>query len=131
MNKSDFNNELKFILLRSIFLDCAAYLISVFFIGFTVRMAVGLLLGTFGMTVNLYLLYRSVARIVNSGGSKAQSFMMKSYLFRLFVTGVIIVISMKLCFINTVGTVLPYFYPKLVYTGSTLFRKGGKSDESV
>ncbi|MGN1086363.1 MAG: hypothetical protein ACI4Q5_04940, partial [Porcipelethomonas sp.] len=64
MEKEQLIHEMKFVLIRALFLDISAYLISVFFIGFTLSMALGLVLGTAGMAVNLILLNRSVRNIV-------------------------------------------------------------------
>lgn len=128
MEKKQLIHEMKFVLIRALFLDISAYLISVFFIGFTLSMALGLVLGTFGMAVNLILLNRSVRNIVKSGGHKAQSRMFSGYIVRLGIMGVIIAAAMLIPFINTAGTVIPYFYPNLVYAGNVLLKKGEKTE---
>ncbi len=126
MNKEQLIHEIKFFLIRALFFNISAYLISVFFIGFTLPMALGLILGTFGITLNLILLNRSVRNIINGGGYKAQSKMFSSYVIRLGIIGVIITVSFFIPFINTVGTIIPYFYTKFVYAGISL-RKGEKT----
>lgn len=126
MNREQLIHEIKFFLIRALFLDISAYLISVFFIGFTISMALGLIMGTAGMIVNLVLLNRSVRNIVNGGGYKAQSRMFTGYLIRLAITGSIVTAAMFIPFINVAGTVIPYFYPKFVYAGISL-RKGEKT----
>lgn len=128
MEKEQLIHEMKFVLIRALFLDISAYLISVFFIGFTLSMALGLVLGTAGMAVNLILLNRSVRNIVRSGGRRAQSRMFSGYIVRLGVMGVIIASAMLIPFINTVGAVIPYFYPNLVYAGNVLLKKGEKTE---
>lgn len=128
MEKEQLIHEMKYILIRAVFLDISAYLISVFFIGFTLSMALGLILGTGGMAVNLILLNRSVRNIVRNGGSRAQSRMFSGYLFRLGIMGVIIAAAMLIPFINAAGTVIPYFYPNLVYAGNVLLKKGEKTE---
>lgn len=128
MEKEQLIHEMKYILIRAVFLDISAYLISVFFIGFTLSMALGLILGTAGMAVNLILLNRSVRNIVRNGGSRAQSRMFSGYLFRFGIMGVIIAAAMLIHFINAVGTIIPYFYPNLVYAGNVLLKKGEKTE---
>lgn len=128
MEKKQLIHEMKFVLIRALFLDISAYLISVFFIGFTLSMVLGLVLGTSGMAVNLILLNRSVRNIVKSGGRKAQSRMFSGYIVRLGIMGVIIAAAMLIPFINTAGTVIPYFYPNLVYAGNVLLKKGEKTE---
>lgn len=128
MEKEQLIHEMKFVLIRALFLDISAYLISVFFIGFTLSMVLGLVLGTAGMAVNLILLNRSVRNIVRSGGRRAQSRMFSGYIVRLGVMGVIIASAMLIPFINTAGAVIPYFYPNLVYAGNVLLKKGEKTE---
>lgn len=131
LEKEQFIQEIKFFLIRSLFLNISAYLISVFFIGFTFSMIVGLVMGTVGMIVNLILLNKSVRSIVNGGGYNAQSRMFTGYLIRLAITGAVVVVAMFVPFANVAGAVIPYFYPKLVYAGIVSWKKGEKPNESV
>ena len=128
MEKEQLIAELKFILIRAVFLDISAYLISVIFLGFTVSMATGLILGTFGLLVNFILLNRSVRSIVKSGGIKAQQRMLSGYMTRYAVVGVIVAIAAVLPFVSIIGTVIPYIYPQLVYAGKYSGRKGIKNE---
>lgn len=127
MEEKQLISEMKFILIRAVFLDISAYLISVFFIGFTVSMALGLVLGTSGMAVNLILLNRSMRNIIKGGGRKAQSKAFAGYLVRLGITGVLTAFAMIVPFINIWGAVIPYFYPRLVYAGNVILKKGEKT----
>ena len=102
MEREQFIRDLKHILIKSAFLDISAYLISVFFIGFTFSMAAGLFLGTAGMTVNLILLN--------------------------LVVGAVIAAAVHIPFVNTAGAVIPFFYPQLVFAGNVLLRKGEKTE---
>ena len=104
MEKEDLKKELLFIFIRSLFLNLAAYLISVVFIGFTFSMAAGLLLGI-----------------------KSSSRMFGGYIARMFIIMALISVTMFFELSCTIGAVIPYFYPKLIYAGKTLFGKGGKT----
>ena len=128
MEKDDLKKELKYILIRSLFLNIAAYLISVIFIGFTLPIAAGLLIGTFGMLLNLFLLNKSLYNIVKMGGNKSAGKMFVWYIIRMSIASVIIAAAMLWCISCMIGAVIPYFYPKLVYGGKTLFRKEEKSE---
>ena len=128
MENEQFLKELKYILIRAMFLDISAYLISVFFIGFTVSMALGLILGTVGFTVNLILLNNSIKNIVNSGKNRAQARMFSGYVTRLLIAGAVIAVAMAIPFINTAGAVIPYFYPNIVYAGKAFLKKGDKTE---
>lgn len=124
MNSFNFKNELKFILLWTLSLDLTAYGISVLFIGINIRFLTGLVLGSIGLFINLWLLNRSISKIAVSGG-KGRNPMMGGYLLRSFVVCAVAVISFRSDWINTIGAVLPFFYPKVIYTLYSIV-KGGK-----
>lgn len=128
MERKQLIRELKYFLIRALFLDISAYLISAFFIGFTLSMVLGLVLGTLGMTVNLILLNISIKNIVKDEGRRSRTRMFSGYIIRLGITGIIIAASMTIPFINTVGAVIPYFYPNIIYAGKALLRKGDKTE---
>ena len=123
LEREDLKNELRSILLRSVFLNAAAYLVSALIIGFTLPIAVGLLCGTFVMLINLYLLNRSVQNAVNRNGYKANSKMFVWYVLRMSAIVVLIVAARFWSIPCMVGAVIPFLYPKLIYGSKTLFRK--------
>ncbi len=115
MQYSDFKREIKFILICSLCLDGAVFLISSLFIGFTFSMAVSLLIGTAVLILNMRLLYNSVlknTRIQNTAGNP----MLKGYLLRSFISCTAIAAGFKLNFLNPLGIILPLIYPKPIYT---------------
>lgn len=119
-------NELKNIGIRSIFLNISAYLVSFAVIGANISFLIGLLCGTALMLVYLIMLYTSIEKTVEAGIRHAKAKMMAGYLLRLLVIGVCAVISFNVSAINTVGLLLPLFYPKIIYVGGAIFkRKGG------
>lgn len=124
MNSFNFKNELKFILLCAAALDLIVYGISVFFIGISISAAVGLILGNIIMIFNLWHLYKSIIKLTSLGGGDKNP-MMGGYLLRSLAVCAGILISFKFDWINTVCTVLPLFYPKLIYTLHSII-KGGK-----
>ena len=124
MNSFNFKNELKFILLWTLSLDLIAYGISVLFIGINIRFLIGLALGSTALFINLWHLNRSVSRIAVSGG-RGRNPMMGGYLFRSLIACITVIISFRFDWINTVGAVLPLFYPKVIYTLYSIV-KGGK-----
>lgn len=126
MEKDELKKELKVILIRSVFLDIAAYLISTFFVGFTLQIAAGLFLGTAGMLLNLFLLNKSVYSAVRSGGAGGRMF--AGYMIRLSIVAVIFIVASFVSLKFTAAALIPYFYPKLIYAGKTLFRKEEKSE---
>lgn len=128
MEKEAFIKELKIILIRSAFLNIAVYLISVIFIGFTLSAAAGLMIGTSGMSLNLFLLNRSLYNIVRYGGNKNSKKMIAEYLIRMSIVSVLTVAAMLWSTVCMVMAVIPYFYPKLVYGEKTLLRKEEKAE---
>lgn len=128
MEKEALIKEFKIILIRSTFLNIAAYLISVIFIGFTLPMAVGLLIGTFGMLLNLFLLNRFIRNAVKNGGKGSSKIMLGGYIVRMVIVAFCIALPMLWCTSCMIGAAIPYIYPNLVYGGKSLFRKGGKAE---
>lgn len=127
MEREDLKKEIRFILIRSFFLDTAVFIISVMITGRVFYSAAGLAAGTLGMIINLILLNRSVYRIVRYGnGSGASKKMFAGYIIRLMLTGFIIALAMVTKVASVVCTVIPYFYPKLIYTAGAFFRKEKK-----
>jgi uncharacterized membrane protein len=118
--------ELKFIAIRSVFLNISAYLVSFFFIGVNISFLFSLIFGTAVMFIYLVMLYTSIEKTVDAGIKYAREKMMAGYLLRLLVIGIATVISFRVEIISTVGTLLPLFYPKMIYVGGAIFkRKGG------
>ena len=128
MEKEAFIKELKIILIRSVFLNIAVYLISVIFIGFTLQAAAGLLIGTFGMSLNLFLMNRSLYQVIRYGGNRNSTKMVAGYLIRMSIVSVLTAVAMLWSTKCMIMAVIPYFYPKLVYGGKTLLRKEEKAE---
>lgn len=128
MEKEAFIKELKIILIRTVFLNIAVYLISSVFVGFTLSVAAGLLIGTSGMLLNLFLLNRSLYDVVKRGGNKNSTKMVIWYIIRMSVVSLLTVIAMLWCTECMIAAVIPYFYPKLVYGEKTLLRKEEKAE---
>ena len=53
--------------------------------------------------------------------------MFGGYIARMFIIMALISVTMFFELSCTIGAVIPYFYPKLIYAGKTLFGKGGKT----
>lgn len=115
MQYSDFKKEMRFILICSVCLDIAFYLVSIFFIGITLRMALSLIAGNIVLIINLRLLYSSVLKHT-SGRMTGKNPMMKGYLLRSLIACVAIAAGFMLDLLNPVGIMLPLFYPKMIYT---------------
>jgi hypothetical protein len=124
MNDFNLKNEMKFIFLRTMAINLIVYGVSVVFIGINFTMITGLLLGSGVLFFNLHHLYRSIVKITSFGG-KGKNPMMGGYILRSLIVCIAVAISLKCSFINTVGTVLPLFYPKVIYTLYSIV-KGGK-----
>lgn len=124
MNSFDFKKEIKFIISWTAALNLIVYGISVLFLGINLSVPAGLILGSIILIFNMIHLYRSVAKITVSGG-RGKNPMMSGYIFRSLIACAGIVISLKSDFINVIGTLLPLFYPKVIYTLYSII-KGGK-----
>ncbi|HNX64006.1 MAG TPA: hypothetical protein PKI60_02325 [Oscillospiraceae bacterium] len=109
--------------------DAAAYLISLIFLGLNYSMALGLILGTAVLYINLIQLGISSENVVdryniNKDVKSSKRYMFSNYLLRYLIIGIAVYISLsvKLGFLfNTVGVVLPLIYPKLIYLIKSLY----------
>ena len=109
--------------------DAAVYLISLIFLGLNYSMALGLILGTAVLYINLIQLGISSENVVdrysiNKDVKSSKRYMFSNYLLRYLIIGIAVYISLsvKLGFLfNTVGVVLPLIYPKLIYLIKSLY----------
>jgi len=129
MNKEEFIKELKFILIRTVFLNIGFYLIMymIFDLSDSIKALVGLILGTISMVLNVIILNYNVKIVINKGinGRDGTPFMVIGYFLRIIITALFLYISLKLSNIYFIGTIIPLFYPKIIYFGKTLFYKKG------
>ena len=132
MPSDTLRKELRMLLIRCIFLNIAAYLISVPVIGFTLSFGTGLLLGTAGLSGSLLLLQISVKQMAEdakrSGAANQRRFAL-IYCLRLLVFAAAFGLALYLRkWISPVAAAIPFFYPRLIYTaGAFLNRSGSKS----
>ena len=114
---------------RTVFLDLAAYLISVIVCGATLSFALGLLLGTAVLLGTLLLLKISVERMAadakRSGVTNQRRYQM-FYAMRLGVFAAAFGISVILRNdISPVAVVIPMLYPRLINTAGAVFKRTG------
>ncbi len=133
MPKDQLRQEIIDILRRAVFLDIAAYLISVIVLGATLSFALGLLLGTAVLLATLFLLKISVERMAadaKRSGVTSQRRYLLFYAMRLGVFAVAFgaaVILRK--YISPVAAAIPMLYPRLIYTLGALFQRTGKAGQ--
>lgn len=122
-------NELIFLTPWILIFDVVAYLISLIFLGLNYSMALGLILGTAVLYINLIQLGISSENVVNRYNlnkdvKSSKRYMFSNYLLRYLIIGIAVYISfsVKLGFLfNTAGVVLPLIYPKLIYLIKSLY----------
>ena len=125
--------EIRGILKRAVFLDIAAYLISVTVCGASLSFALGLLLGTAVLLATLLLLKISVERMAadaKRSGVTSQRRYLLYYAMRLGVFGAAFgaaVILRK--YISPVAVAVPMLYPRLIYTAGALIQGAGSSGQ--
>ena len=130
MPSDPMRQELFGLMKRAVFLNIAAYLISIPVLGVTLRFALGLLLGTAVLFVTLLLLRLSVLRMEDDAkryGMTSQRRYLLFYALRLlvFAAG----FAAALVFRNRISPAavcLPMLYPRLIYTAGALFARSGK-----
>ena len=123
--------EIRALMKRAVFLDIAAYLISVMFLGVTLSFALGLLLGTAVLLISLLLLRISVLRMEEDArryGTSSQRRHLLFYAARLGVFalgfGAALLLRGR---ISPVAAVIPMLYPRIVYTAGALFSRSGSA----
>ena len=122
-------NELIYLTPWIFIFDAATYLISLIFLGLNYSMALGLILGTAVLYINLIQLGVSSENVVdrynrNKDIKSSKRYMFSNYLLRYLIIGIAVYISLsvKLGFLfNTAGVVLPLIYPKLIYLIKSLY----------
>ncbi len=136
----EIKNEILMLVPFAVFFDFIVYIVSAAFVGFTLRMALGLLLGTLVLFANLYLLGtfsgNAVRRYLAGRSEKnAKAHMLSGYLLRYLIIAAAFVLSFrfKSC-LSVFGVAIPLFYPKLIYFIKGIFpsfltfkRKGDKN----
>lgn len=133
MPKDHLRQEILDIFKRAVFLDIAAYLISVIVLGATLSFALGLLLGTAVLLATLFLLKISVERMAadaKRSGVTSQRRYLLFYAMRLGVFAVAFgaaVILRK--YVSPVAVAIPMLYPRLIYTLGAVFQRTGKAGQ--
>lgn len=135
MPETRLRHEIRSLMLRAIWLDLAAYLISVIVLGVTLSFALGLLLGTAVLLISLLLLRESVLRMeadAKRSGVTNQRRYLLFYALRLAVFGIAFGCAVVFrTWIHPVAVAGPMLYPRLIYTAGALFsgKNGGKRGE--
>ncbi|MCR5718251.1 MAG: hypothetical protein K6F80_04350 [Oscillospiraceae bacterium] len=107
----ELHRELRTAAVFTVVLDLLLWGVSVLCIGMTLRIPLGLLLGSAGMYTNLLLLRRAVQNAVYHGRKNT----LGGYLLRLLIASAVIASALKLPQISAIAAVIPFLYPKLIF----------------
>lgn len=134
MDASALRAELKMLGSRSLLLNVAAYGISAFLDGFTLRFALGLLLGTAVMLCNLLLLHRSLRQTIYEAkrtGKANAALQLRGYLLRMALFALSFAAALGFPHVlSPLAVALPPLYPKLLYTAAAVCSKSKSSGTS-
>jgi uncharacterized membrane protein len=123
--------ELAMLGIRSLFLNIAAYLVSVIILGATLSFALGLLLGTAVLFLTLLLLQASVKRMAEDArhsGTTSQRRYLLYYALRLLVFGLAFGTALVLReWLHPAAVAIPMLYPRLIYTAGALVQRSDSS----
>ncbi len=109
--------EIKFILKCSAFIDVAGIIIASFYINVS-DAVFGFLLGTILLAADLFFIALSVqdaARGALAGSKNGSKKAVFYYILRFLFLGVFLVLALKIKSISFPCTIIPLFYPKLIY----------------
>lgn len=113
----DIDSSIWWLLKRAAIADAVIFLLCIPLYGISVEIALGLLLGTAAMTVNMLLLAYSVIHSVDRGSEKsAKRYMFSFYLIRFTIMGAALAAGFTFSIFNSVCTFIPLLYPKVFYT---------------
>ncbi len=117
----DLHKELRYAVIGTILLDVLVWLSSLFIMGWSMTVIVGLLLGSAGMLCNLLLLRRTIRNAVYFGKTKD----ITGYLLRCLIASAVIAAGLMTEQVSAWGAVLPFLYPKFIF-GVMAMRKPKK-----
>ena len=132
MSSEALRAELRMLLVRSLLLDLAAYLVSTLWLGVTASFALGLLLGTALLFGTLLILHVSIVKMADDAKKYGVTSQKRHVLFYglrllLFAAGFGTALVFR-AYISPVGTAIPMLYPRLIYTfGALIHRPDSKS----
>lgn len=121
----DHLTEIRSILTAAFVMDIALVAAGTFFVPF-VNALTGALYGTFLLAADLFFLSVSVQNIASgaaAGKKNGSSKMTFFYILRMIFLFVCLLAAVKVSFISIVCTVIPLFYPKLIYPFRSIIRK--------
>ncbi|MCL2054328.1 MAG: ATP synthase subunit I [Oscillospiraceae bacterium] len=119
------NNELSFLLPRTLILDCIVFAATLPVYGLGSEVPLGLLWGTLAMLTNFVILGMSSEKAVDRGAG-AKRYMRKWYVLRMGIMAAFIYVSIVISEINFLAAVLPLFYPKAAYTLNAVYQNRKK-----
>ncbi len=134
MPADQMQQEIRMLARRAVFLNIAAYLISVIVLGATLAFAAGLVLGTGVMLGSLLILRYSIQRMETDArrtGTASQRRHQFYYALRLLLFAAAFGTAVVLRrYLSPAAVAIPMIYPRLVYTAGALFtRADSKSRE--
>lgn len=111
---------------HAVFLDIAAYCISIPFLGLTLSFALGLLLGTAVLWISLLLLRRNVKYMTEQTVQNMQQNQKRhlaNYLMRMLIFSAAFAAAWSLALAAALGVAIPMLYPRLIYTADAIVCK--------
>lgn len=132
MINSELRNEIGYIFRRSLILDVAAVIISLFFVPWFTALS-SILAGTLLLMLEMTMLAVSVRKIAAGArrGKNGSVQMAFYYLLRICVIAAVLYAAVRIPFLNMICTAIPLFYPKLIYFGQSIFVKKGGIDKCM
>lgn len=107
----ELRHELRFAAVCTLVLDVVLWLVSLIFLRLTLRVPLGLLLGSAGMYLNLLLLRRTVQNAVYHGKTRD----IAGYVLRVLIASAVIVTGLKVPQVSALAAVVPFLYPKVIF----------------
>ena len=90
--------------------------LAIFFIisALNMKIFLGLIFGTIISVLNIILLAKSIEKSVTMPANKAQIYTTSTYLLRMFIVAIVLIVSVKVPNLSLIGVVIGLISPKFV-----------------
>ena len=107
-------DEIKYIAKGVVIFNLIALVILFVISAFNMKVFLGLIFGSIIATFNVILLAKSIEKAVTMPANKAQIYTTSTYLLRMLIVGIVLVVSIKAPHLSVIGVVIGLISPKFV-----------------
>lgn len=106
--------EIKYIAKGVLIFNLIVLAISLIMSALDMKMFLGLIFGTIIAILNIILLAKSIEKSVTMPANKAQIYTTSTYLLRMLIVAIVLIVSVKASHLSVIGVVIGLISPKFV-----------------